>query len=241
MKNDIKGGKSLMRSSRVRGVIEHGELARVAAFVINGDAADIWPNDALASRNWAITKLLIECGLRQSELRQLKVDDIDTGLAIVTVERRHNDPDDPRLYEPNAKTFDRKIPMSDGLCDALEDYLMGAGGEVADHSGSPFFFLSHSPRNLGEPISAKTVARAIKDLGEHLSVPDLTPHHLRHSWIQNLADWAIENGVGAAEFERFANHMGGWSYLSKMASEYRGDQITQKAYDAGLQVMEARS
>lgn len=81
----------------------------------------------------------------------------------------------------------------------------------------------------------------VKTLGEHLGISGLTPHHLRHGWIQNLADWAIETGIGAAEFERFANNLGGWSYLSTMAIEYRGDHLTQAAFKAGLKVQEDRS
>ena len=78
----------------------------------------------------------------------------------------------------------------------------------------------------------------MKEFGKHLGIPGLTPHHLRHGWIQNLADWAIGTGIEAAEFERFANNLGGWSYLSKMAVEYRGDHLAQVAFKAGLKVQE---
>jgi hypothetical protein len=59
--------------------------------------------------------------------------------------------------------------------------------------------------------------------------------------MQNLADWAVNAVIDAAEFERFADHLGGWSYLSRMAAEYRGDHLTDAAYKAGLQIEGARS
>lgn len=70
----IKDRRPRVRSSRVRGVVRAVELARVAAFVATGDPFDIWANEALARRNWALVTLLTACGLRQGEERQLKPD-----------------------------------------------------------------------------------------------------------------------------------------------------------------------
>ena len=81
---------------------------------------------------------------------------------------------------------------------------------------------------------------AVRQLGQHLEIPNLRPHALRNAWIQHLTDWAIENGIESAELDRFANYLGGWSYFSKSASHYRGDHLTRKAYEAGLILEESR-
>ena len=241
MLKGIKIYRPRVLSSRVRGIVPAGDLARVAIFVATGDPLDIWKKEAIARRNWALVRTLGTTGVRQGEARQLKVSDLDLARCELRVERRHDDPEDPRIREPNAKTYDRIIPFGDDLAGTLEEYVLGPGSDAAEKKGSPFLFLSHDNRTHGSPISSSTARRVVKELGEHLGIAGLTPHHLRHGWVQNLADWAIETGIEAAEFERFANNLGGWSYLSKMATEYRGDHLTQAAYKAGLKVQGERS
>lgn len=246
MVDEIKFFRPKIRDSRIAG-IPHDELARVTQFLLSKTANNIdmdeealWQNPALIERNWAILRTLLECGIRNSELRQLKVEDVDLNKGVLTVYRRPDDPEDPRLLEPNAKTYDRHIPISDDLCQFIENYMLSYGSEAAEASGSPFLFLSHSNRNFGQPIDSKTVSRVVEVVGDHLGIGGLTPHDLRHTWIQNLADWSIREGIDSAEFVRFANNLGGWSYLSKMATEYRGDQLTEAAFKAGLKIEEQR-
>lgn len=237
----IKAYRPRMRSSRIRSAIKAGDLARVTAFVTTGNPHDIWPVEALARRNWALLNILVASGLRQGEARQLKPEDVDLVACEMRIERRHDDPDDPRLIEANTKTFDRTIPFGPAVAQILEEYLLGAGSDAAEKRGSAFIFLSHDNRTHGTPLSARTVQKVVTELGQHLDIDGLTPHHLRHGWIQNLADWAITTGLEAAEFERFANNLGGWSYISKMAAEYRGDHLTEAAFKAGLKVQGERS
>jgi integrase len=229
-----------VRGSRVRGSVSAGDLARVVAFVATGDGKDIWANDAVARRNWLLVCLLVYCGLRQGEVRQLKVTDVDLSACVLSVERRHDDPGDPRIKEPNAKTYDRRIPFLPSLAEVIEAYILGPGSDAAARRGSPFLLLTHDNRTFGTPISDSVAAEAVADLGRRLDIDRLTPHHLRRAWIQDLASWASRNGVSAADFERFANMLGGWSRLSKMASEYRGDQLTEAAFKAGLLIQERR-
>ncbi|PTR19161.1 tyrosine-type recombinase/integrase [Cereibacter azotoformans] len=230
-----------IQSSRIRSIVKAADLARVAAFVATGDPFDVWKTEAMARRNWALVCLLVASGIRQGEARQLKPKDIDLAACEIRVERRHDDPEDPRTREPNAKTLDRIVPFGPTVARALEDYMLGPGSDAAEKRGSPFIFLSHDNHTHGTPISDRTVGRVVHELGKHLGIEGLTPHHLRHGWIQNLADWAIAARISAEDFARFANFLGGWSYLSKMAAEYRGDHLTEAAFKAGLRVQESRS
>jgi integrase len=239
----VKFFKSLRpkgRSSRVRTAVRADDLAKVISFISTGDPSAVWKTPHLQERNWAIVTLLTLGGLRQSELRQLRADDIDTNQCTVAVHRRPDDPDDPRVDEPNAKTADRIIPISHEVADRLDAYLLGCGQNSALISGSPFAFLSAGNNSFGRPISSTIVEEAVRQLGEHLGVERLHPHALRSAWVQDLANWASSEGIEPAELDRFANYLGGWSYFSKSASHYRGDHLTQKAFEAGLIVEEAR-
>lgn len=237
----ISANAPKMRSSRIRNIMKAEKLAQVVAFIASGNASDIWKNETLALRNWAIVSLLVTTGIRQGEARQLKPEDVDFAACEIRIERRHDDPDDPRTREPNAKTLDRIIPLSPAVARTLEDYMLGPGSDAAEERGSAFVFLSHDYHTYGTPISDRTVARIVQDLGQHLGIEGLTPHHLRHGWIQNLADWAIRANISSEDFARFANFLGGWSYMSKMAAEYRADHLTEMAFEAGVLVQEGRS
>lgn len=225
-----------VRSSRVRNAFTETQLGRLIKFLNTGDPAQIWKDEDLRSRNWAIMNVLIATGVRQGELRQLKITDVDFREPSLTVERRPDGPEDPRVREPNAKTNDRIIPMSERLALILEDYYFGCGSDAAAVSKSRFLFLSLSNRSRGQPISAQTVRAVVADVGAHIGLSNLVPHALRHAWIQNLTNWAIENNIPDGQLDRMANYLGGWSDLSKSASEYRGDQLTRQAYEAGLKV-----
>lgn len=133
------------------------------------------------------------------------------------------------------------MPIPHRVAKLLEEYVLGPGSDAAALLGSNFVFLTQGPRSSGVPIGPKVVERAVRDLGIHLGFPDLHPHALRKAWIQNLTRWAIENDIPDGQLDRTANYLGGWSYLSKAASEYRGDQLTRLAYEAGLKVEEERN
>lgn len=241
MKETILKHRPKVRSSRVRGIVPAGRLAEVIAFIANGDPRTFWKNEAVALRNWALVHLLATCGLRQGEARQLKPHDFDAMMSALTVERRHDDPEDHRLREPNAKTFDRTIPFGHRLAKIFDEYLLGPGSDAAALSGSPFLLLAHDNCNRGQPIGPGVALSAVRLLGEHLGITGLTPHHLRHGWVQEFARWAITSGLAANEFHRLANFLGGWSYVSQMATEYRADQLTEEAYKAGLKIQETRA
>jgi len=244
MLDQIKFYRPKIRRLSLTGHASHETLGKLTKYVLavvpSSMPTDIWPNPALNSRNWAITRTLLETGIRNSELRQLKVTDVDFRNRVLTIYRRPDDPEDPRVHEPNAKTADRHIPISEMLCEFIEIYLFEAGSDASSASGSPFLFLSHSNRNYGKPLSTKTIEAIIADVGNYLEIPRLVPHDLRHVWIQNLADWSIKEDIPSAEFNRIANQLGGWSQLSKMASHYRGDQLTKQAYEKGLYVEKNR-
>lgn len=76
------------RSSRIRNTLSEEDLARVVAFVATGDPSEIWSNVRIRDRNWAIVTLLVFCGLRSSEARQLRAEDIDTNRCTLAVHRR---------------------------------------------------------------------------------------------------------------------------------------------------------
>lgn len=66
-------------------------------------------------RNELIVRLLVDFGIRAGELLALKTDDFDFQKSEVVIQRRPDDPADPRVQQPLVKTCDRRLPVADGL------------------------------------------------------------------------------------------------------------------------------
>ncbi|WP_167620083.1 site-specific integrase [Paracoccus ravus] len=154
MLDNLRQLRPRFRHSRGRRTVEYQDLARVIEFIMIGDPEAIWSKAEIRSRNWAIVTTLALLGLRQGELRQLKTSDVNTNVGRLTVARRSDDQEDPRLREPNAKISDRIVPLLDVVSERIEDYLYNHQSHAAEFSGSTFLFLSHGPTSRGQPTPA---------------------------------------------------------------------------------------
>lgn len=62
--------------------------------------------------------------MRSGELLQLKIEDIDLSENTIKIKRRHNDAQDKyRTIEPNAKTLERELPISENLANNIRNYI----------------------------------------------------------------------------------------------------------------------
>lgn len=118
-----------------------------------------WGSTHTKVRNALIILSLMELGVRRSELLGVRIKDISTQGNEIKILRRPDDKDDPRLYEPNAKTRDRLLHLSPDLFQRIRSYLslrrtiQGARRHdfllVANGTGAPFVgvgkFLTHVP------------------------------------------------------------------------------------------------
>lgn len=117
------------------------EEALLLELVGASDCAD--PQSALAYRDQLIVHLLKNLGIRAGELLSLKVSDFDFGKNEVLIARRPDDPDDPRLNQPTAKTCDRLLPMSRALAKLVYDYVIGPRRASRRARGHSFLIVTH--------------------------------------------------------------------------------------------------
>jgi|TARA_Y100001938_G_C7857643_1_gene313967 integrase len=93
-------------------------------------------------------------GLRGGELLNIKIEDIDFSKHQVRVVRRADEPDDPRIKEPNVKTLERTIPVAESLSKELHDYITKDRRKVQNARRNRFLFVTHkSGPTVGRPIS----------------------------------------------------------------------------------------
>lgn len=189
-----------------------------------------WGSGHTKVRNALTVRMLLELGVRRSELLGVRIKDISTQGKDVKILRRPDDKDDPRLYEPNAKTRDRILPLSPELFQAIKDYiflrrtivrgrhdfLLVANGTGAPLSISEFNRLFHCTQAVSQKLQY------------------LIPHLLRHTFFENLCEDLDKNGVPVEEWEPMLRRLGGWSDTSATPCRYTKRYSQRKAKEAML-------
>lgn len=123
-------------------------------------------------RNRAILETMYACGLRVSEVCDLKLSDVEIEAGILTCKGK------------GSKT--RKVPIGKSAVEWLKSYL--AVRRKKNCLENQHLFVSVS----GKSLSRQDIFKMIKECGEKIGREDISPHTLRHSFathlVQNRAD-----------------------------------------------------
>ncbi len=135
-------------------------------------------------RDRAILELMYACGLRVSEVVDLRVSDVELDLGILTCKGK------------GSKT--RKIPIGKSAVEWVKSYL--AARNKKEKVAVQNLFLTVS----GKPINRHIVFLFVKEYAEKLGLHDVSPHTLRHSFathlVQNSADIrSVQQMLGHAD------------------------------------------
>ena len=145
---------------------------------------------ALPVAQRALWATAVYAGLRRSELRALRVVDLDMGAGVIRVERSW-DAVEGEQDDGKSVSARRKVPIVDLLGAMLEAHL-----EATGRAGDALVF----GRTAAEPFCASTVRnRAIEAWGER---PIITLHEGRHTF----ASLMIAAGVNAKALSVYMGH-----------------------------------
>jgi site-specific recombinase XerD len=128
--------------------------------------------DTLDRRDEAILRLLIDTGVRVSELTGLQVEDVDMRQDVITV---HGKGDKVRILPFGART---------GA--ALERYLRLRARHTM--ASSPMLWVG----SRGKPLTPSGVTQMLERRSSQAGIARVHPHQFRHS----AASFAMDNGVG---------------------------------------------
>lgn len=78
-----------------------------------------WNKIDIRYRNKLLIHILLQLGIRRGEALGIKIEHINMQQNTILIVRSPDSPQDPRIYEPNTKTRDRKLPLSNELADML--------------------------------------------------------------------------------------------------------------------------
>ena len=110
----------------------------------------------------------------------LKVRDIDPKAATIAIHRRGDDPDDPRIAPPRAKTSARAFPCDTTLIHDLEDYVLHVRRNQLGAMRHPFLFVAHRGAASGAPLSVRQIGKIFEALSSVLGF-HVHAHLLRHA------------------------------------------------------------
>ena len=135
-------------------------------------------------RDKAILELMYACGLRVSEVVDLKMSDIDADSGILTCKGK------------GSKT--RKVPIGKSAVEWTKRYLILRRKKQNIEINNLFVNFS------GRPINRQTIFKFIKEYAEKIGLEDVSPHTLRHSFathlVQNRADIrSVQQMLGHAD------------------------------------------
>lgn len=131
-------------------------------------------------RNMAIVYVMMQGGLRVSEVASLKTNDIEDGF----------------IYVRDGKGGKaRKVPMNSDIVKVTEKWIEQRNTRKID---SPYLFLSQKRG----PLSVVGIENLFKTIRKHTGLEELTPHVLRHTFGHDL----IQKGVPISYVAELMGH-----------------------------------
>lgn len=136
-------------------------------------------------RNCAILETLYSCGLRVSELCNLKISDLYLDEGFIKVEGKGSK--------------QRLVPISDKAVKEIKNYFMSRGDGLVKPEFEDFVFISR----FGKNISRIMVFHIIKELAETIGLKkSISPHTFRHSFATHL----LEGGANLRAIQSMLGH-----------------------------------
>ncbi len=153
-------------------VIEPFSSAEIQALL---HACEKKPTRALQARAKAIVYLLLDTGIRASELAfDSSRPEETTGLRMHQV---FLDPGDPFIRVMGKGRKERDVPLGQKSRTYLRQYIHRYRGS----SESPYVFLSRT----GEPLTVRGLEEMVKRLGENARVSNCFVHRFRHTYAHH--------------------------------------------------------
>jgi len=128
------------------------------------------PQTAEGLRDRAMLETMYGCGLRVSELVNLKLNDVDTRAGLV------------RPFGKGSK--ERQVPLGDGVRDSLAAYLAAGRAKLLERKPpTPFLFVTRQ----GGPMTRQHFLTLVKTYAQQAQIAkNISPHVLRHSFATHL-------------------------------------------------------
>lgn len=203
LNNRAKEMYEVLRAQRPKGKASHSRLAVHPSpqyfdefmSVVAEDSPDSpFKSREVRLRNFVMFQTIYETGMRSGELLSLYVGDVtydDKGDPIIRIIDRRDDLNDPRLNPPQVKTQERDLPISQGLYDKIQEYIVSARYCTPNARKRPFLFVNHRNDEFqGFPMSDKNFQHKLKRVVvvRPDRFKDIRRHGFRHNFNVRLTE-----------------------------------------------------
>ena len=152
---------------------------------IDSILAAIDVSTAEGTRNYAIIETLYSCGLRVSELTNLRFSDLFFDEGFIRVQGKGSK--------------QRLVPISDTAIQKIKNYLQHRSQQIVKKGSEDIVFLS----SRGTAISRITVFHYIKQYAQTVGIEkEISPHVFRHSFATHL----LERGANIRVIQEMLGH-----------------------------------
>ncbi len=175
----------------------------------------------LKHRNQLIYEIFLSTGMRRSELRFLKIEDIDFRTR--------------QIHIRVSKTKERTVPCSSNTCELFHQFITRHITKI------PFKNRKHGylfTTETGQHLSNDAINLIFRTLQKQADISTcITPHTMRRTWNDNfslLIDSLPADQRPNQELEKqIRNRLMGWSSISEMSHRYSRRSIREKADELG--------
>lgn len=195
-----------------------------------------WSDRSVRQRNYALILCQLNLGLRAGELLSIKLTDYDPHSQTIRVQRRPDDPSDPRRCQPCAKTRGRVLPLNPRLTAALQHYITRVRFPIPGAKRSEYLWVGNKPgKNQGSPIDYSNLQKLFFRLQNVPGIgPTLTSHALRHTFNDHLSRVFDQAGWNPERESLVRNYLAGWSPTSTTAVIYTRRHVREQAQQSLL-------
>lgn len=139
----------------------------------------------LELRNKTMVELTYSCGLRVSELVNLKLNDIHLSMHVIDV------------YGKGMK--ERIVPIGDEGASLIAKYLQEGRPKLASQKSRDFLFLNRDGAQMSRQMFFLIIKKKAKEVG---ITKEISPHKLRHSFATHL----LERGLDLRLIQELLGH-----------------------------------
>lgn len=165
------------------------------------------PNTAVGLRDKAMITVLLDTGIRCSELVSLEIGDLELATRRILV----------RFGKGNKQ---RVVSYADRCQQALEAYLA-----VRQDTSGPLFFAADGQGSLkpGVTLQPNGLKQMLRRLGKRAKVSNVHAHRFRHTF----ATWAIQHDARELDVQYLLGHSTS-DMVRRYSSTYRSEQAAQR-------------
>lgn len=196
-----------------------------------------WIGDHCRLRNELVVRWLLHLGVRRGELLGIQTSDIDFQRNEVMIVRRADDVEDPRRDEPNTKTYDRLLPLSDEMAALARNYILKVRSQLKGARRHKYLLVANGS---GAPLGKAALGKIFSELRKkHPDLGGIHPHLFRHTWNDDFSEQMDRENVPEDREKKIRALLMGWAPTSGTAATYTRRHVERKANEASLGMQNA--